>query len=207
MTHSNTQTVRNEAESTNAATSIPTFEEVYAMSYVRQSIDSVICMAIHKHPLLASYQDDIRQDILVHLNEDLPNFDGQRSGIKTFVRLSIETGLKMALRHYLTYENFALFKGKDVDLLSDHEVVSAGYIDLDLLTILERHELEDAASSIPDPTLRKTVDLFLDGERGYTIARMLNIPLSTFYKYYFPRAKDFFKKYLPEMPVFGGRIS
>ena len=207
MTQSNTQSVRNEAESANAVTRIPTFEEVYAMPYVQESIKSVITVAIHSYPILASYHDDILQDILIHLNEDLPNFDKHRSGIKTYVRLSIETGLKMAFRRYLTYENYVMFTGRDVDLISDHEVVSAGFIDIDMLTILEYREMEDAASAIPDPVLRRIVDLYLDGKRGFTIARMLNIPLSTFYKYYFPRVKSFFQAYFPESLFPGGRIA
>ena len=206
MTHSNTQSVRNEAESANATTSIPTFEEVYAMPYVQKSIESVITLAIHRYPILASYSDDIRQDILIHLNKDITKFNG-RSSIKTFARISIETGLKMAMRRYLTSDNYMLFSSEDIDKVSDRDICAAGYIDADPRTLLEYRELEDAVNAIPDPTIRKIVDMYLDGKSSYAISLAMDIPLSTFYKLYIPRAKKFFQTFFPKKLVFGGRIA
>ena len=77
MTQSNTQSVRNDAETATAETRIPTFEEVYEMPYVQESIRTLIAVTVHKFPILSSYQDDIRQEILLHLYNDLPRYNGR----------------------------------------------------------------------------------------------------------------------------------
>ena len=107
MTQSNTQSVRNKAESAVKSPRIPTFEEVYAMPYVQESIDYILNTNLRKYPMLASYADDIRQDILIALNAALPKYDG-RAGLNTFCRICIENTSKNIVRNLLCDEYFIL---------------------------------------------------------------------------------------------------
>lgn len=203
MTQSNTQSVRNKAVSAIESPRIPTFEEVYAMPYVQESIDSVITLAIHRYPILKSYRDDIRQVILIHLSDDLAKFNG-RSGIKTFARLSINTGLKMAMREIMTEENYALYSAVDIDSVPDGKISEMGYFSPDPRSYLELKEIEDAIENISDPVFRRVAEMFLDGETGASIMATLGISNSTFYKIYHPRLKKFFRRFFPKTAVFGG---
>ena len=206
MTQSKNQSVRNEAESAVESPRIPTFEEVYEISYVQESIESVITSAIHRYPVLANYRDDIRQVILLHLNDDLARFNG-RSGIKTFARMSIDTGIKMAMREYLTMENYTLHLAKDIESVPENEICAAGYIDSDPLAYIELCELEEAVAAIKDPVLRDIVDMLLDRKSLKTVANKLNIPRSTLYNKYLPLVKRFFRKKCSKRAIFFGHFS
>ncbi len=80
MTQNNTQSVRNEAESTATTCRIPTFDEVYEMPYVQESIRALIDFNAKRFPVLASYKDDIQQEMLLALNDALPKYHG-RAGL------------------------------------------------------------------------------------------------------------------------------
>ena len=73
MTKNHKKTVRKEAESAIKSIRIPTFDEVYTMPHVQESIRSLIDLNIHQFPVLASYADDIRQELLIAVNKALPN--------------------------------------------------------------------------------------------------------------------------------------
>ena len=54
---------------------IPTFDEVYAMPYVRESLECILDQNIRQYQILYSFKDDLRQEILIHMNHELSNFD------------------------------------------------------------------------------------------------------------------------------------
>ena len=56
-----------------------TFEEVYAMTYVRESIECLLDQNLRQYPVLNGYKDDLRQEILIRLNNELPVFDPEKS--------------------------------------------------------------------------------------------------------------------------------
>ena len=61
-----------------------TFEEVYAMTYVRESIECLLDQNLRQYPVLNGYKDDLRQEILIRLNNELPVFDPEKSSFNTF---------------------------------------------------------------------------------------------------------------------------
>ncbi len=179
MTQSNTQSVRNEAESATAVTRIPTFDEVYAMPYVQESISSLIALTVQKHPYLASYQDDIRQEILIHLNNDLPRFNG-RSDIKTFARLSIESGLKSAKLKLFRQKNNAILYAVDIDSVpeDDESLMARDSVYSNIVA----KELEEVLQSIKNPVLREAVDKIANGNSIRRVAKEMNIPYVTLHR-------------------------
>ena len=79
---------------------IPTFDEVYAMPYVRESLECILDQNIRQYQILYSFKDDLRQEILIHMNHELSNFDPEKSAIQTFARLTIVSGMRIARRKY-----------------------------------------------------------------------------------------------------------
>ena len=91
--------VRTNAEAANCT--IPTFDEVYADPYVQDCLRFLIQDNSIRYPGLASYSDDIRQEMLLYLLKHLHAYNPQKAGIKTFCRHVLESGLRMARRRYL----------------------------------------------------------------------------------------------------------
>jgi DNA-directed RNA polymerase specialized sigma24 family protein len=192
MTQNNTQSVRIEAETATTATTcrIPTFEEVYEMPYVQESLRSLIALTVQKFPVLANYQDDLRQESLLHLYNDLPRYNG-RSDIKTFARLSIESGLKTYRNRLLKQKNTTILYAVDIDSVpeNDESLVARDSIRSDIDT----KELEEILQSINDPVLRKAVDMIASGDSILCVAKKLNIPYASLYRS-LASIKDYLKK-------------
>ena len=179
MTQSNTQSVRNDAETATAETRIPTFEEVYEMPYVQESIRTLIAVTVHKFPILSSYQDDLRQEILLHLYNDLPRYNG-RSDIKTFARLSIESGLKSAKLKLFRQKNNAILYAVDIDSVpEDDESLMARD---SVYSNIAAKELEEVLQSIKNPVLREAVDKIANGNSIRRVAKEMNIPYVTLHR-------------------------
>ena len=179
MTQSNTQSVRNDAETATAETRIPTFEEVYEMPYVQESIRTLIAVTVHKFPILSSYQDDIRQEILLHLYNDLPRYNG-RSDIKTFARMSIESALKTARKKLLKLRNATIMYAVDIDSVPENHESLVVYDNVS--SDIDTQELEETLQSISDPVLRKAADMIASGCTIRHVAKTLNIPYATLYR-------------------------
>ena len=179
MTQSNTQSVRNDAETATAETRIPTFEEVYEKPYVQESIRTLIAVTVHKFPILSSYQDDLRQEILLHLYNDLPRYNG-RSDIKTFARISIESGLKTARKKLLRLKNALIMYAVDIDSVPENHESLVVYDSVS--SDIDTRELEETLQSISDPVLRKAADMIANGCSIRHVAKTLNIPYATLYR-------------------------
>jgi len=113
MTQNNTQSVCSNAEAVNN-NHIPSFEEVYAMPYVQDSINSVIKKNVRQYPVLAGHEDDLRQEILIYIWQHLSDFSMTRSSLKTFVRILIKSGMTVARRTYFSEENLTLAYAADI---------------------------------------------------------------------------------------------
>jgi len=120
MTQNINQSVRN-AEAAKKIESIPTFEEVYAMKYVRESIESILDQNVRQYKMLAGFKDDLRQDILIHLNNELPKFNPAKASIQTFARIAIASGLRMARRRYYKIDNITLMNSLDIMDFENHD--------------------------------------------------------------------------------------
>lgn len=193
MTQSNTQSVRSKAENAATTCRIPTFEEVYEMPYVQESIRSIIDQNVRQFPLLASYKDDIRQELLIALNEGLPKYDG-RAGIKTFCRTCLENAMKTIRRDYFREKNLMLSRAEDVsrfvNLDDDPDGVdpkdARAFISQCRNTVeddLRRKELEDAIAKLPEPA-KIIIDGLLEGKSLRSLERKAGIPHATFLRVY-----------------------
>lgn len=115
MTQNNTMPVRNTA----VAATIPTFEEVYAMDYVQESLRALVMANSRKYPMMAAYEDDIKQEMLIFLAQALPKFDPQKSQIKTFCRKMLVCGLSHARRYYFSDTQVHLSQAVQIEKLME----------------------------------------------------------------------------------------
>ena len=120
MTQNSNQSVRN-AEAAETISHVPTFEEVYAMPYIQESLRSLLMSNSMNYPSLASYEDDIRQEMLIFLAKSLVKFDPAKSEITTFCRMKLETGLIRARRYYRTDSQRAISQAVPLDKLVNAE--------------------------------------------------------------------------------------
>ena len=85
-----------------------TFEEVYAMTYVRESIECLLDQNLRQYPVLNGYKDDLRQEILIRLNNELPVFDPEKSSFNTFFRRVLHAAMYDARKVYFRNQNLTL---------------------------------------------------------------------------------------------------
>ena len=90
MTQIEKLSVRN-AESLSPINNAPTFEEVIAIPYVRESLRSLVVGNSRLFPFMASYEDDISQEMSIFLAQRLETYDPRKSDIKN---LSLNKDLK-----------------------------------------------------------------------------------------------------------------
>ena len=97
-----------------------TFEEVYAMTYVRESIECLLDQNLRQYPVLNGYKDDLRQEILIRLNDELPVFDPEKSSFNTFFRRVLHAAMYDARKVYFRNQNLTLrFAAELEDFESD----------------------------------------------------------------------------------------
>ena len=171
MTQKNTMSVRNTA----VAATIPTFEEVYAMEYVQESLRALVMANSRKYPMMAPYEDDIKQEMLIFLAQALPKYDPQKSQIKTFCRKMLVCGLSHARRYYFSATQIHLSQAVQIEKLVEAEKenldrsVSAevrqateSYSDMPF-DIAEKKEAFYAALNALSPEDRKIADAIMRG--------------------------------------------
>ncbi|MDD3966835.1 MAG: hypothetical protein PHP63_07290 [Candidatus Marinimicrobia bacterium] len=203
MTQIEKQSVRN-AEAAENINRIPTFEEVYAMPYVRESIESLLDQNVRRYSLLSGFKDDLRQEILIHLNVELTKYDPDKSSIQTFARMAILSGLRMARRNYFTRDNCTLAFAQDVESFEQHDDDSASLNEEDCrayaahgkndveLKIQER-DIETVMCSLPQE-LRNIARMLLDGDSVLCVCRRLGIANSTFRDNQLRQLRKFFNE-------------
>jgi len=203
MTQTENKSVR-DAEAAENANHIPTFDEVYAMPYVRESIESVLDQNVRQYKLLSGYKDDLRQEILIHLNSQLPHFNPEKSSIQTFARVAILTGLRMARRRHYTRDNITLRNSLDVMTFEDHDDDNT-YLQEEDCRAYAAHAKNnvDAAMLARDvntllsdcPTeLRKVAILLKQGYSTWQIADLMEIAQSTLRYKYIHKLRKVFQK-------------
>ena len=203
MTQKNTMSVRNSA----VAATIPTFEEVYAMEYVQESLRSLAMANSRKYPMMASYEDDIKQEMLIFLAQALPKFNPQKSQIKTFCRKMLVCGLSHARRYYFSDTQIHLSQAVQIEKLVEAEKDS-----LDMSVSSEIRQATESYSDTPfDVTERKeafyaALDKLSLEDRKIANAIMSGIPLREFakrkicslrylYNHAIPNMRDVFKSH------------
>lgn len=197
------QSVRTAESAVQTATGIPTFEEVYAMPYVRESIERVIESNVRQYPILSGCEDDIRQEILIHLNADLCKFDAGQSSLRTFCRLSIETGMRVSRRACFRQKRLLVLFAKplhDFDKSDGEESQAAEdrrafeeYAENNVEKENLRRDVREVIASCP-ADLRGIAERLLSGETVAAIAKSMGMANSTFRDHYLGRLRRKFGK-------------
>jgi len=204
MTKKNIQSVRTaETAIQTVANRIPTFEEVYAMPYVQESIRRIIDSNVKQYPILAGCEDDIRQEILIHLNGELSKFNAEQSSLQTFCRMSIQTGMKVFRRACFRQKRLLVRISKplhDFDDLGGKESRTTEdrrgfeeYAENTVNTEILRRDVQEVIASCPTD-LRRIAKRLLDGETVAAIAKSMGMANSTFRDRYLGQLRREFGK-------------
>jgi len=204
MTQSNNQSVRSEAEAALNTNRIPTFEEVYAMPYVQESIRAMLDQNVRQYPILASHEDDLRQEVLVTLWQSLPRYNPQKSSLCTFVRMILITAFRLARRQFFSETNLMLANADDIsnyEFCDEDSMVSkekrqvmielaSESIDKDILR-------QDVASVLEtlSPELKKFAERLMNGDSLSEIGRDMGVNHSTIRWRYLNPLREAFKKF------------
>lgn len=204
MIQKNDSSVRNAESAHNHNT--PSFEEVYAMPYVRESIECLLYQTIRQYKMLAGYKDDLRQEILIHLNGELTKFNPEKSSIQTFARIAILSGLRMARRRYYTRNSITLLNSIDFMAFEDHDDDSANLRDEDCRAYASyaknnvdaamlRIDIPQIIADCPQP-YKRIAELMYAGYGSRKIAIITGVPESTVRYHHIKTLRKIFAKKL-----------
>ncbi len=204
MTQPNTQSVRSDAEAAVNTNRVPTFEEVYAMPYVQDSIRALIDQNVRKYPILASHEDDLRQEMLISLWKGLPRYDSKKSSLHTFVRMLLRTAIRFARKKYFSdsnlmianADNIADYEFPDEESTISHEKRQV-MVQLSC-SCLEKENLRqdvEAVLKFAPPHLREVAQLIMNGESIRQIGETLGCDHKTVKTRYLVPLRKIFEKY------------
>lgn len=180
------------------------FEDVCAMPYIIDSMNSIIDANVRKYPILIGHEDDLRQEMLIHLWAQLQNYDPKKSSIKTFCRVVMRSGMHKARRLFFSDSDLALNYARPIhDFTSNDEEIRISDDDNRAMQThsvntvekaMLKNDIESIIQNLPD-MLRPIARAVQNGESFHSIASGMGIPYSTFqYKYLRPLRKEFRKK-------------
>jgi len=203
MTQTNTQSVRNDAEAAVTTNRVPTFEEVYAMPYVQESIRALIDQNVRQYPVLASHEDDLRQEMLISLWKELPHYNPEKASLRTFLRMVLRSSIAVARREYFSETNLSLAYADDIsnyEICDEKSTVSSENRQLMMQFASESMDREilrldiDTFLKTLSPRLRQFAERIMDGESLSEIGRDLGVNHSTVrWNYLFPLRRAFKK--------------
>ena len=204
MTQTNTQSVRSDAEAAVNTNRVPTFEEVYAMPYVQDSIRALIDQNVRQYPILASHEDDLRQELLISIWKELPRFDSTKASIKTYLRMVLHSSMKMARREYLSETNLSLAYAdniEDYEICDENSSVSkenrqtmATLAHTPLESEILRRDVACILDSLPE-MLRSVAYRLMDGESVRQIALSMGVDHKTVTSRYIKPLRRAFKNF------------
>ena len=154
------------------------FEEVYANAYVRESVETLVATTARQYPMLANYQDDIRQELWIAINKSLPQFNPDKSNLNTFCRIVLETALKEIRRGYFSQRSIS----ERINTAPINEELAA-YSNDDIDRSILCEEVNDLVEKL-SPIRKKICGLLMDGHSMNDVARILHIPIGSLYKHH-----------------------
>lgn len=205
MTQAEKPSVRN-AESVTSINNVPTFEEVIAIPYVRESLRSLVVGNSRLFPFMASYEDDISQEMSIFLAQRLETYDPRKSDIKTFCRMVLEAGLMRTRRRYATKTQQVISRAVQIETLVETESnalvmdVSAGirsqtnpYSDDPFFSLEKGEAFKEALESL-SPKDQRIAQAIMD---GIPIAEICNSDYCCrryFYRHALPNMRRAFRE-------------
>jgi len=203
MTQIEKQSVRN-AEAAENTNPIPSFEEVYAMPYVRESLVCMIDNCVRKYPVLSGHEDDIRQEVLVHIWTQIRRFDPSRSSLHTYCRMAIRSGLNKARRDFFSETGLTLAYAAPIHEFGTSDETSCisrsdeaslakqsvNDVEHDMLA----QDVNTVIESLP-PHIREAALMIKSGDSLRHVAKRLGISYSTFQYAYLRHIRAAFKNF------------
>ena len=155
------------------------FDRVYANAYVRNSVETLATITAHQYPMLAIYEDDIRQELWLAIDRRLPLFDSTKSSIDTFCRSVMNNALKDIRRRYFSSKSIFSYNATELD--SNSSLKELGSDDVNRAMLIA--DVRTVVMSLT-PTQRSICEMIMDGCTMRHIADHHNISVALLYKKY-----------------------
>jgi RNA polymerase sigma factor (sigma-70 family) len=163
------------------------FEDVYANAYVRESVESLVATTIRQYPMLVNYEDDIRQELWIAINNHLQLFIPAKSSLDTFFRLVLENALKDIRRGFFSNKSIFCRNASDLDLCESRMEPQTDDVNRAMLIADVR-----AVIKTLDPIRKSICELLMDGYTMREIAAYHKISVGILYKKYLTPIKKIF---------------
>ena len=164
------------------------FNDVYADAYVRKSVEVATEQQIRKFPSLASYADDIKQELWIYIAEAVAQFDSNRKcALRTFLWKVISNRIVTIRNSFLPPDANVLSydAGEDEEFpMYAKDAVRLAELRMDLAVVMNRLT----------PTQRQICQWIMDGVSLRAIARQLGVSDSSFFFLYIRPIRDEFQK-------------
>ena len=172
------------------------------MTYVRESIECLLDQNLRQYPVLNGYKDDLRQEILIRLNNELPVFDPEKSSFNTFFRRVLHAAMYDARKVYFRNQNLTLrfaaeledFESDDTDSIPAESL--AAYARYSKNTVEEEMLKQDVHAIIQtcSPELQKVANALLAGCSIRFLARQHQMTVPRFRRMYIRPLRKAFEK-------------
>jgi RNA polymerase sigma factor (sigma-70 family) len=163
------------------------FEEVYANAYVRESVETLVATTIRQYPMLVNYEDDIRQELWIAINNHLQLFIPAKSSLDTFFRLVLENALKDIRRGFFSNKSIFCRNASDLDLCESRMEPQTDDVNRAMLIADVR-----AVIKTLDPIRKSICELLMDGYTMREIAAYHKISVGILYKKHLTPIKKIF---------------
>ena len=164
------------------------FSEVYADAYIRKSVEVATEQQIRKFPSLASYADDVKQELWLYIAKSVAQFDPRKGvSLQTFMRNVIDRRI-ITVRNRII--NAAIPEAHD-SMTSEEEIPVYARNEVRLIEL--RMDLEVVMERLT-PTQRQICQWIMDGISLRAIARQLGVSDSNFFFLYIQPIRDEFRK-------------
>ncbi len=164
------------------------FNDVYADAYVRKSVEVATEQQVRKFPSLASYADDIKQELWICIAEAVQRFDARRKcSLRTYLWRVIENRIVTICNSFLPPDANVLSydAGEEEQFpLYARDEVRQTELRMDLAVVMERLT----------PTQRQICQLLMDGLTLRNVAARLGLPFSSFMHRHIRPIRDEFRK-------------
>ena len=166
-----------------------TFEEVYSNEYIRQSIAVIVDRQTRAFPILATYADDIEQELWIHVSKALRRFssDGSAS-LESYVRMVLDRRIHNVVKKYFSVSSINTFNADSIDsaealAIYGKDEIALRNLRMDLKAVLTRLT----------PKQRLFCKWIMHGETFADIAERLKLSESSFYYLYIYPIREVFK--------------
>ena len=158
---------------------------IKTVSYV-DAIELNKAFSAFKYPMLANYQDDIRQELWLAIKKHIPQFSPDKSSMNTFCRMVLETALKEIRRFYFTNKSIAARNTSEIS--PDYDAEFEKNDTLRKIMISDVHAVLNTLS----PMHQSICKLLMKGWTVRDIVRYHNLSIPAFYKFHLEKIKQAF---------------